>query len=229
MKTVFQPAPRTRAFGFTLVEMLIVVAIIALLAAMTLGGYSFAMRGSRERTTRGTFESIKTALENYQSEFGEYPEPATTDKVIEIIPGKAYNVGGAACLYQALRGDGFDQIKGVSAPAGADASSASDGKVEGDSEVKNMMMKEMPQTMWTKKGNFFIIIDAFGRPFQYVKAGTATTGTGGAGGASGSGDPTTINSTYDLWSYSYDEMNTTKKSVDTLKDPKLGLKWIKNW
>lgn len=230
MKTARQPV-RSHASAFTLVEMLVVIAIIALLAALTMGGYTYAVRGSREKTTRGTFEAVRTALDNYQTEFGEYPEPASVDKTIEFLPNKSYNVGGAACLYQALSGDGFDQIKGVNAPSGGndDAKATSDGKVQGDTEVRSMMMKEMPQSMWMNKNGIYVLIDGFARPFQYIKAGTtSTSGTGGGGSGSG-GQATTINSTYDLWSYSHDEMNTTKKSIDALKDPKLDLKWIKNW
>lgn len=209
---------RTR--GFTLVEMLIVITIIAMLAAMTMGGYTYAMRGSREKTTRGTFEAVMSALDTYNSEFGEFPEPAGSDQMVDFL-GKSYDTSGAACLYQALSGDGYDAIKGVSSASGED-SAASDGKVEGDAEVKNITLKEMPQSMFMKKNNIYILIDGFSRPFQYIKAPTATAGAGGD-------EAVTINSTYDLWSYNHDDTNTTVKSIDTVSEPKLSLKWIKNW
>lgn len=209
--------------AFTLVEMLIVITIIALLASLTMGAFTYAMRGSKEKITRGAMEGIKSALENYHTDFAEYPEPANIGKMTSILPGKSYDIGGAACLYQALSGDGSDQIKGVSASAGAGGSAgASDGKTEG-TEVANMKLKDLPQTMWTYKGGSYIIIDGFGRPFQYAKAAVATT----VGGATPTA--TTINSTYDLWSYATDEVNISKKSIDTLKDATLSVKWIKNW
>lgn len=211
--------------AFTLVEMLIVLSIIALLASLTLGGYTYAMRSSKRRVTTGTFEAVKSALEDYRTEFGEYPEPATTGTMVEFMPNKSYDVSGAACLYQALTGDGFDQIKGVTA-GDSQTSGASDGKTEG-AEIKNMVMKEMPQTMWRRMGKAYVLVDGFSRPFQYIKA--AATGAGGGTGGGSSSQATTVNSTYDLWSYAEDELNISMKSVDTLKNQTIAAKWIKNW
>ncbi|MFN0076528.1 MAG: type II secretion system protein [Prosthecobacter sp.] len=219
---------RFNSRAFTLVEMLIVITIIALLASLTMGAYTYAMRSSKRRTTTGTFEAIKLALERYNTEFGEFPEPAGKEQMVEIIPGKSYDTSGAACLYQALTGDGYDQIKGVSASTGSDKSSAaSDGKTEGTAEIKNMMLVEVPRTIWTAKSSRYLIIDAFGRPFQYIKAASATAAAGGAGGAATTA--TTVNSTYDLWSYSEDEQNITSTSIQSQEDPKISVKWIKNW
>ncbi|MFO1481932.1 MAG: type II secretion system protein [Verrucomicrobiaceae bacterium] len=211
---------RFNSRAFTLVEMLIVLSIIALLAALTMGGYTYAMRSSKRRLTHGTFEAIKVALDRYFTEFGEFPEPAESGQIMEIIPNKSYDVSGAACLYQALTGDGYDHIKGISSTGSDDSAAKSDGKVQGTDEIAHKMLAEIPQTIWTRKGSFFIMIDGFGRPFQYVKS-TPPTG--------GNTKPNTINSTYDLWSYSEDEGNITKKSTDTVDSPKIAMKWIKNW
>lgn len=213
--------PSVRSQGFTLIEMLVVISIIALLAALTMGGYTYALNGSREKTTRGTFESVKSALETYHVEHGEYPEPATPEQQAEFGQGKSYNIGGAACLYQAVSGDGFDQIKGVTSAGSGDASPASDGAISGTDEVANVMIKDMPTSMFMRKGEQYILIDGFARPFQYIKATKS---------AAGQDEPTTINAgTYDLWSYSMDQTNIGMRSVDTLKSQKAGLKWIKNW
>ena len=219
---------RTRAF--TLVEMLIVVTIISLLAALTMGGYTYAMRSSKRRLTTGTFEAIKLALERYNTEFGEYPEPANSNQLVQFPPGLAnFDTSGASCLYQALTGDGYDQIKGVTGDAaGGGSGGTSDGKVEGAAELKNKMFVEIPQTIYTRKGTTFMLIDGFGHPFQYLKAAIPTAANG-ANGNNNNTTPTTINTTYDLWSYSEDEVNTTKQSISTLTDPTISVKWIKNW
>jgi prepilin-type N-terminal cleavage/methylation domain-containing protein len=220
----------SRARAFTLVEMLIVVTIISMLAALTMGGYTYAMRASKRRTTTGTFEAIKLALDRYNAEFGEYPQPAGSNQMVQFPPGLlTYDTSGAACLYQALTGDGFDQIKGVtsSGSAGGGSGGSSDGKVEGTAEIKNKMFAEIPQTIFTRKGSSYILIDGFGHPFQYLKAAASTVTAGGAPGATPT--PTTINTTYDLWSYSEDEVNTSKKSINALTDPKTSAAWIKNW
>lgn len=229
--TLFKFHPRTRAF--TLVEMLIVVTIISMLAALTLGGYTYAMRSSKRRVTTGTFEAIKLALERYNTEFGEYPQPVATNQMVQFPPSMTtYDTSGAACLYQALTGDGFDQIKGVtgSSSAGGGSGGSSDGKVEGLAEIKNKMLTEIPQTIFTRKGATYILIDGFGHPFQYIKAAIPTVAVGANNtNTNVNTTPTTINSTYDLWSYSEDEQNTNKQSISTLTDPTLSVKWIKNW
>ena len=213
--------------AFTLVEMLIVLSIIALLASLTLGGYTYAMRSSKRRLTTGTFEAVKSGLEDYRTEFGEYPEPANTGTMVEFLPTKSYDVSGAACLYQALTGDGFDQIKGVTG-GDSQTNGTSDGKTEG-AEIQNMVMKEMPQTMWRRMGQSYVLVDGFGRPFQYIKAVVATTTGAGSSSGGSNNQANTINSTYDLWSYAEDELNITKKSTDTLENQQLSQKWIKNW
>lgn len=216
---------RFNSKAFTLVEMLIVLSIIALLAGLTMGAYTYAMRSSKRRVTTGTFEGIKLALDRYYSEFGEYPEPANSGQTADFPPGKPYDVSGAACLYQALTGDGYDELKGVQTDSSGSSDQApaqSDGKTDGVTEISKKMMAEVPQTIWMKKGSSYIIIDGFGRPFQYIKAAVPTSvGT--------TPDATTVNSTYDLWSYSEDEVNTTLKSLDALEKPQASVKWIKNW
>lgn len=225
--TLFKSNSRKR--GFTLVEMLIVITIISMLAALTMGGYTYAMRSSKRRLTSGTFEAIKLALERYNTEFAEFPQPVGTDQMVQFPPGTAtYDVSGAACLYQALTGDGYDQINGVTSSGSGGAGGTSDGKTEGAAEVKNKMFVEIPQTIYTRKGSTYLLIDGFGHPFQYIKA-AAPAAVPAGGGAAPPTTATTVNSTYDLWSYSEDETNTVKKSIDTLKDPTLSLKWVKNW
>lgn len=213
---------RFNSRAFTLVEMLIVVSIIALLAALTMGGYTYAMRSSKRRVTTGTFEAIKLSLERYNSEFGEYPEPSGDAQMVEIIPGKSYDTSGAACLYQALTGDGYDQIKGADTSASDESPAQSDGKTEGTAEIEKMMLVEVPRTIWTVKNSQYIIIDGFGRPFQYIKAALPEA-------VGETPEAITINSTYDLWSYSEDEVNTTMKSIETLDKTTASIKWIKNW
>jgi prepilin-type N-terminal cleavage/methylation domain-containing protein len=228
---------RSSARAFTLVEMLIVVTIISLLAALTLGGYTYAMRASKRRVTTATFETIKLALERYNVDFGEYPQPTGSGQMVLFPPGRyAYDISGAACLYQALTGDGYDQIKGVTGTTtgagGASGGSSSDGKVEGAAEIKNKMFVDIPQTIFTKKGSTYILIDGFGHPFQYIKAAIPTTpaaGGGGGGGAAANATPISINPTYDLWSYAEDDANASKKSVSALTSPSVAVRWIKNW
>lgn len=221
---------KTRS-GFTLAEMLLVVTIIGVLAALTMQGYTYAMRSSKRRVTESTLAAAQSSLERYFDKFGEYPEPASNKEEIEIMPNKKYNVAGARCLYQALRGDGFDAIK-LGTSNSDDKNAASDGKFD-DSELGKVMFKDMPQAMWRTVGSkTYILVDGFGFPFQYVKAvpQTNNTSNGNNGGSnSDSNAVVTINSTYDLWSYADDEKNITATSAQAQKDSKVSAKWVKNW
>lgn len=201
--------------GFTLAEMLIVVTIIGLLAALTLQGYTYAMRSSKRRVTEASITAIQSSLERYMDKFGEYPEPASLDETLEVMPGRTYNVSGSRCLYQALRGDGYDAILG--GENGGAENPASDGNFQ-DDEIEAVMFQDMPPTMWRVVSGSYIVIDGFSMPFQYVKATSDPAG-----------DTVTINPTYDLWSYAEDETNTSSRSIDTRDSPQLGRKWIKNW
>ncbi|MBE7494653.1 MAG: prepilin-type N-terminal cleavage/methylation domain-containing protein [Verrucomicrobiaceae bacterium] len=194
--------------AFTLMEVMIVIAIILLLAALLLN-IGHPQVGTKRALTTTSLKAIEGALESYHAKFGEYPEPADPDEMAEIMPGKRYRIGGAKCLYQALTGDGQDAIRG----SGGDRT-ASDGQVD-DGESLNRVFKDMPPAMWRKAGGSYILVDGFGRPFQYTPA------TGGSDG--------TINTGYDLWSFAEDETDLTAESTDTRGNAALGAKWIKNW
>lgn len=77
--------------GFTLVELLIVVAIIGILMTFSIFALGGARTGARDTTRKGNLEEIRTALEMFRADCGKYPNPN---------PGIWPNVG------QPLSGDG---------------------------------------------------------------------------------------------------------------------------
>ena len=81
------------------------------------------------------------------------------------IAQKVYIVGGGACLYQAMSGDGTDQIDGATG-AGVPES---DGNLD-DNEAKNVKLADMPKELWANTGGFYYIMDGFGHPLRYVKS-----------------------------------------------------------
>lgn len=178
---------------------------------LLLPGYTCILyKPTPRRSSEATMQMVEASLGRYFDFYGAYPEPAKPNEPIEIESGVLLHVGGAKCLYQALTGDGNDAIKGVS----GEAATSSNGTLENE-ERKRIMFKDMPSSMRSKVGNSYIIVDGYGRPFQYIKA-----------------DPEkkdTINSTYDLWSYGDDDTNLRATSKDTEANPALGAKWIKNW
>lgn len=196
-----------RAPGFTLLQTVIVVAIIALLAALVIHGSS--PRLGKRRATEAAMSAIDFALECYHEKYGEYPEPTNPDETVEVMPGKVYRIGAAKCLYQALTGEGSDAIRGADEDA-----KPSDGDWD-DKDLARLLTNDTLPTLRRKIGNHYLLVDGFGRPFQYLKA-----------------DPekkNTLNATYELWSYGDDETNLRATSKDTEADPALGAKWIKNW
>ena len=203
--TLFPPASDRRRAGFTIMELLVVIAIIALLAAMTMGAFSYVQKAAMRNSTTATHRAIISGLENYHSEYGEFPEPKGTGGA-ETFHGKSYNTGSAKMLYQALSGDGSNMIKIASGGTGA-----SDGKW-GDDE--KMLLTEMPNKMYTYLGsNIYMLLDGFGHPFQYTKGGTTDA----------------INPTFDLWSYGEDEEHTNAVDKASKQNASSSIKWIKNF
>jgi prepilin-type N-terminal cleavage/methylation domain-containing protein len=65
--------PRRRRAAFTLVELLVVMAIITILTGLAIPAISSIRTSSQVRETTATLERIKLALAHYQNEFGDYP------------------------------------------------------------------------------------------------------------------------------------------------------------
>jgi prepilin-type N-terminal cleavage/methylation domain-containing protein len=72
MKTMTIQSRRPRA-GFTLVELLTVIAIIAILAAMLLPVLSAARKHAQKVQARLQCQDIATAIEKYDSDYGRFP------------------------------------------------------------------------------------------------------------------------------------------------------------
>ncbi len=186
-------------------ELLVVISIIALLAAITMGAFTFAQKAAMRNRTTAMHRAIISGLENYNSEWGEFPSPASSGET-DTFSGKTYNTSGASMLYQALTGDGTDKIK-----IGSGAGSSSDGKW---TDGEKMLLTEMPKEFYSKGGsNIYMLVDAFIHPFQYTKGGTTEA----------------VNPSYDLWSYGEDEEHTETADKQSKQDAAMSAKWIKNF
>ena len=64
---------RKRSDGFTLIEMLIVVAIIGLLAGTAVGQYKRAMNKTRESLLRENLYIMRSQINSYVAATGEHP------------------------------------------------------------------------------------------------------------------------------------------------------------
>jgi len=80
---------KTGKEGFTLLELLIVIAIIGILVAMGTVSYSTAQKKARDATRRGDMKAIQNALEQYYAQNnGNYPSSCSisTDYLPAGIP-----------------------------------------------------------------------------------------------------------------------------------------------
>lgn len=184
-----------------------IMAIVGLAVAfpiLWLGLIAFGEEVNVARTHSFAFRrAIMVGLEHYHSEFGEYPAAARASVLVKL-DGHDYEASGALMLYQALSGDGNDQIKTVSL-----AKSASDGKVNGN-ELTHAFLREMPRKLIRKTEAGYLLVDGYGHPFQYTPGGAES-----------------VNENYDLWSFS--EAAPTALVTKAIKTSEAAARWIKNW
>jgi prepilin-type N-terminal cleavage/methylation domain-containing protein len=76
-----------RLSSFTLVELLVVMAIIGILAALTLAGASAVMNAAGRNRAKGEIQAMSAALESYKTDNGIYPVGAVTVGSGSILTG----------------------------------------------------------------------------------------------------------------------------------------------
>lgn len=65
--------PSARRSGFTLVELLVVIAVIAILATISFGLFKAANNGRNKSKSMGEIQAIAMASQNYRKTYGDFP------------------------------------------------------------------------------------------------------------------------------------------------------------
>lgn len=83
--------------GFTLIELMVVVAILAILATIGLSSYSTSLRRARDSKRKTHLDQTQKALELYKHDNGVYPEELSelaTFEYLKEIPEDPYLESG---------------------------------------------------------------------------------------------------------------------------------------
>ena len=87
---------RRAGAGFTLVELLLVVTILGILAAVVVVNFAGQGEETRRNTTRASIAAIGTAIQAYEVRMGRYPEnlddlTATTESMAALLDKSRLN------------------------------------------------------------------------------------------------------------------------------------------
>lgn len=105
--------------GFTLIEMLIVVIILGILAAVVVFGVSTFRKDSAAEACKTDVKSVETAVEAYKAKTGAYPTGAGADDAAKAAD-RMTKVVTAGYLKSAPTGSGY--TVSITTDAGAVAS-----------------------------------------------------------------------------------------------------------
>ncbi len=79
--------------GFTLIELVVVMAIIAVLSVLIIGAITVARRSSTETVHRGNARTLQTAFEEYHARKKQYPGPPPGGTSYTNFRAIAYHLG----------------------------------------------------------------------------------------------------------------------------------------
>lgn len=77
--------PLKTSNGFTLVEMLVVITIIVILAALSVGGFQYVLRKQDEEKTKIQIALLERGLEEYKLSTGSYPPVTTSNELYQKL------------------------------------------------------------------------------------------------------------------------------------------------
>jgi general secretion pathway protein G len=145
MKTL--PLNNRRSRAFTLVEMLLVLVILAVLAAIVIPKFAGRSQQAKETAAKSQISSIELALDAFEVDTGFYPQGATGLNALIEQPSNAQNWKGPY-LKKGIPDDPWGNpyvygYPGKNNPKGYDLMSVGpDGRVGGDDDITNWDLKK---------------------------------------------------------------------------------------
>ena len=82
------PRPGFRAAGFTVLELLLVVALVAVLSGMMLGAGRYAQNAGRVSRATAELSALAAALESYRLAYGDYPRTDQSARLLQALVGR---------------------------------------------------------------------------------------------------------------------------------------------
>jgi len=151
-------ARRTRAF--TLIELLIVMAIILVLAGLVLTTSSYVHKKSQRSRAEAEIAAMSAALENYKADNGTYPKSSASDSLDAKTATNPVS-------YQAASGEFYAQLTGD-----ADYDDNTDSGAKSYMTFKPNMKTVPDPTKPASAGNKTFARDPFGNSYGYSTAGS---------------------------------------------------------
>jgi prepilin-type N-terminal cleavage/methylation domain-containing protein len=211
-----RPPRSSPPHGFTLVELLVVMAVIAILAALTLQISGFVQKKSAMARASSEIKAMEVACESYKADNGIYPRDngASQAQATDLLDARASG-DPASTGYKSASQYLYTQLSGDTNYNGAIDTAEKNNKVY--MEMKPTML--LWQNPSTRNGNVLALSDPWGGSYGYSTANQKWVEGGSTGNVKG------YNSTFDLWSTA--GKNTTPDPSAPATD--VTVQWIKNW
>lgn len=171
---------------FTLIEILVTIAIIAILFAISVAGYSIAMQKSAESQTIAIIEQIKTGMTSYKDDTGYFIQNPDSDVSFLLDVPDAPEMGADATDDIDNDGDGNIDIDGV----------ASNPNINPDLGID---FQDYVNIKDSNLDNDRYVLDAWGSKLRYQCPGTHNRTGFDILSAGPDGDYTTTNDNINNW------------------------------
>ena len=142
-----KPKPHRRPRAFTLVEMLLVLVILAVLAAIVIPKFAGRSQQAKETAAKSQISAFEVSLEQFEVDTGYYPQGSAGLTALVEQPSNAQNWKGpylAKGIPLDPWGNAYSyNYPGKNNPKGYDLSSVGpDGRSGGDDDITNWDVKK---------------------------------------------------------------------------------------